>query len=598
VNPWAAPTLDRAERWLAGRRALVLLALLSLAALVRFAYFVELSDSPYLRQHVWDQTDMHFFDEWGRRLAAGDWIGRAPFHPRHTWQLDLARAELAARPELAASLGARAGEPDAAAGALVDRWYGGAAYHQEPLYPWLVGLTYAVLGPDVRFVFAWQLVVGALATGLVYLVARRAFGDLVGALAGVLALLCGTLVYYEMLLLRESLLVATSLLLVLWLTPAGRPHGTRFFFGLGVASGLALLLKTSLALWLVPALAVRCSVGRRDVREAASRFAAALAGVALALAPVVARNVTVGTPALALSGVGAMTYVNANAEDFPGDVGAFVSRHAGPILTDAGGRFLPSAIAALRTHPGPGSYARQLGRKLAAVCHWYEIPNNANFYAYRMAAPVLGLPVTFLVVAPPAVIGLFFGWRRPFAWPLCLMVCGNVATMLVFYPLSRFRAPLLAGLLPFASLAIVGVVDLAATGRRVQAVLVALAVAAVGLWVGRPLLPGRSLLRAVDCQVPLALVYAPAYRDAAARGEWRSAAEVALRAVALEPPSVRRLGAGAPAATPDDRACALAFGGFFGLMADAFERAGEPRAAEIARRRADALAQAAGPAGR
>jgi 4-amino-4-deoxy-L-arabinose transferase-like glycosyltransferase len=599
VTSWAAPSLRRAERWLEARRALVLGVILGLSALVRVVYFVQLSAGPYVLQHRWDQSDMSFFDEWGRRLAAGDWLGRSPLHPRHAWQLDLARKELATRPGLAAALGERPGaSPDAAAAALVDRWYGGTTYHQEPLYAWLVGLTYAVLGPDVRHVFAWQLVVGVLANGLVYLVARRAFSDLVGAVAGVLALLCGTLVYYEMLLLRESLLVAASLLLVYWLLPAGRPRPPAFFLGLGAAGGLALLLKTSLALWLLPALAVRCLAGRRDAREAATRAAAVVLGAALVLLPVAARNVVVGAPPLALSGVGAMTFVNANAEDFPGDVGAFVSRHAGAILTDADGRLFPSALAALRTHPSVGSYARQLARKLGAVFHWYEIPNNANFYVYRAAAPVLGLPVTFLVVAPLALAGLVLGRRRAGAWPLHLMVTGNVATMLAFYPLSRFRAPLLAGLLPFAALALVRVVDFAAAGRRLRAALVVLAVAALGAWIGRPLPPGRSLVRAADCQVPLVFVYGPAYRDAAERGEWRSAAALALRAVENEPAAVRRLGPG-KAATDDDRGCALALAELYSLAGDALDRDGEPRAAALARRRADELAAAAGaPAAR
>jgi hypothetical protein len=597
VIGWSAPALVRAERWLEARRGLVLAVLLALSALARVVYFVQLSAGPHVHQHRWDQSDMHFFDEWGRRLAGGDWLGREPLHPRHAWQLELARAQLAARPGLAAALGSRPGEPaDAAAAALVDRWYGGTTYHQEPLYAWLVGLTYAALGPDVRFVLAWQLVIGVLANALVWLVARRIFGGLVAALAGGLALLCGTLLYFEMQLLRESLLVASSLLLVWLLTPTPRPPRPAFCFGLGAAGALALLLKTSLALWLLPALAVRGLAGRRDGRDAVTRAAAVALGAALVFAPVLARNVAVGAPPLGLSGVGAMTFVNANAGDFPGDAGAFISRHAGAILTDADGRLLPAARAALRTHAGVGTYARQLARKLGAVLHWYEIPNNANFYAYRQSAPILALPVTFLVVAPPALVGLVLARRRAGAWPLYLMVAGNVATMLVFYPLSRFRAPLLAGLVPFAAFALVAVVDLAASGRRARAALAALAAAALGLWIGRPLPAGRSLVRAADCQVPFVFVYEPEYREAAARGEWRAAAAVALRALEREPESVRRLRPGITAPTDDDRGCALAYAGFYGLAGAALERAGEPRAAQIARQRAEELSAAAAAA--
>ena len=586
--------LERVERRLAGRRGAVLAVVLLLSAAARAAYFVELSASPYVAQHLWDQTDMSFFDEWGARLAAGDWLGRAALHPRHAWQLELARAELAARPALSEALGAKPGEPpESAAPALVDRWYGGATYHQEPLYPWLVGLTYAAAGRDVRHVFAWQLLVGVLANALVWLAARRAFGDLAAAVAAFLAVLCGTLLYFEMQLLRESLLVAASLLLAFWL--AAPPRGARGEAALGAAAALAFLLKTSLALWLLPALALRALADRRGARQALARAAATALGAVIVLAPVVARNVAVGAPPLALSGVGAMTFVNANAEDFPGDVGAFVSRHAGRIVTDADGGLLPSAVAALRTHPGPASYLGQLGRKLAAVFHWYEIPNNANFYAYRAAAPILALPVTFLVVAPPGLVGLVLALRHRPAWPLALVAAGNVAAMLVFYPLSRFRAPLLAALIPFAAFALVSVVRLAASGRRAAAVTAVLATVLLGAWVGRPLPAGRSLLRASDCQVPFALVYGPRYRAAAEAGRWSEAAGVALRALEREPEAVRSLRPGVLAATDDDRGCAGAYAEFYGLAADALAAAGEPRAAALARRRADELAAAASP---
>jgi hypothetical protein len=239
---------------------------------------------------------------------------------------------------------------------------------------------------------------------------------------------------------------------------------------------------------------------------------------------------------------------------------------------------------------------RQVGRKLAAVFHWYEIPNNANFYAYRLSAPILALPVSFLVVASLALVGLVLAPRAGPAWPLYLMVAGQIATMLVFYPISRFRAPLLAGLLPFAAFAVVRVVDLASAGRRTRAGLAVIVAAALAAWIGRPLPAGRSLLRAADCKVPFVFVHGPAYRDAADRGDWRAAAGIAMRALEREPDAVRRLGPGVLAPTEDDRGCALAFAGFYGLAGQALDHAGEPRAAALARRRSDELSAAALPA--
>ena len=49
----------------------------------------------------------------------------------------------------------------------------------------------------------------------------------------------------------------------------------------------------------------------------------------------------------------------------------------------------PAAASAVGGSKAPVKLS-DVGRKLAAVFHWYEIPNNANFYAYRAAAPTRG----------------------------------------------------------------------------------------------------------------------------------------------------------------------------------------------------------------
>jgi len=61
----------------------------------------------------------------------------------------------------------------------------------------LVGLTYWLGGPDPRWIFAWQMLLGMASNLLVYLVTRRCFGDLAATLAGFMAALCGVALYFE-----------------------------------------------------------------------------------------------------------------------------------------------------------------------------------------------------------------------------------------------------------------------------------------------------------------------------------------------------------------------------------------------------------------
>ena len=59
------------------------------------------------------------------------------------------------------------------------------------------------------------------------------------------------------------------------------------------------------------------------------------------------------------------------------------------VLGQAGPHMWPAMVLTLRTHPGPGSVAGLLVDKLNWIGHWYEIPNNTNYYYYARRAPIL-----------------------------------------------------------------------------------------------------------------------------------------------------------------------------------------------------------------
>ena len=63
-------------------------------------------------------------------------------------------------------------DPDAL---LWSRWTGSPQFYQDPLYAYLIGLTYRVIGDDVRFVFAWQMGLGVMSTVLIWLLGAPVF---------------------------------------------------------------------------------------------------------------------------------------------------------------------------------------------------------------------------------------------------------------------------------------------------------------------------------------------------------------------------------------------------------------------------------------
>lgn len=539
------------EARLSAHRGMVITLVVVMSVLLRVVYLAQATGGPLLDLHRSPASDMHFNHVFASTLSAGDWGLARPLHPLHPWHEALAAQHFAKHPGAEAAL--RAAAPASLAAApparlLWNRWYGETTFHQEPLYAYLLAVTYGLFGVSVLPMLWLQLAVGVAGNVLVYEIARRSFGERAGVLAAAFAVLSGPMLYYELLLLRDSLVAVLGLALVAATQRAiDRPSLGRWLSA-GAAFGAGIGLKSSLALlWLAVVVGVAASSrGRRSVLRPA--LIGLAAGVAIFLAPIVLRNAVVGAPLLAFSSVGTVTFVAANTADYGSESGVFgdffVSpRYAAAILGASDGRMWPAVVETLRTHEGPWSYVRQLVRKLGAILWWYEIPNNTNFYYFALHAPVLRfLPVTFLVVGPLAGIGLVLGapgFRR--SWPLYALVGTTLLVMLGFGVFSRLRLPLVPALLPFAALTIVRASDWAME-RRLAPVLGVVAVwIALTAFTARPLPEGQPLIRPSDYSAAYVAGYGPAVDAAYERGNPCAAADVYAGSLDLEPQEVRRL---------------------------------------------------------
>jgi len=389
----------------------------------------------------------------------------------------------------------------------------------------------------VRFVFGWQMGLGVMSTTLIWLLARRFFGDVVAACAGLLAVLCGPLMYYELFLLRESTIVFAGLGIV-WLADRALTRGSwAWFVLLGVSLGLACLLKSSLVL-LGGAVALGIVLhfaGRwRELRVPA---AATLAGVAMAVAPLAARNMAVGAPPLALAGSGGLTFLISNDVTYDPEAGFNIDEpRLAELMGESGGGLLPAAKMLLGAHTFPG-YAKLLLKKWDRAWHWVEMPNNENFYYTHVRAPVLAwLPVTFWLLAPAALVGLVLSAGRiSRVWPLYILAVCSVAPLLVFYTLGRFRVALMAAVIPFAAFAFVELLRSAADRKYLRVGMMAVSLVIVGSWTGRPL-PNRTLIASSYWLGPFYARYEAEARAALKAGDPARAASAYLGFFQYEPP--------------------------------------------------------------
>ncbi|MBK7643038.1 MAG: glycosyltransferase family 39 protein [Planctomycetes bacterium] len=549
--------IEAVDEWLRARRVAVGLLIVLGALTLRLSVYFELRGGPCLLQHRWVESDMHFFDEWAKGLAAGDWLNRAAPHPTLDWRRTIAGRYFREYPDDPWTREAAAA-PDPAA-AIWNRWYGPGVFHQEPLYPYAIAVTYALAGPDPRFVFAWQMLLGVLSGLLVWRIGSRALGETGGLAAAVLFLGCAPILMYEFLLLRTALITFESVLL-LWLAlRACESRAPGRWCALGLVFGLALLTNSTFVL-VAPLLALAYAWRERAAwKPALSRFTLFAGSALLALSPAFVRNAIVGAPLTSTSSVGALAFVCANTADFEPQAGFVAdSRYLTGILHESRDKLSAVVAPTLATHSGVGSWLRQLGSKFRWTWSWYEMPNNENLYVLGSYSRALRwLPFGFGIVAPLAVLGLLLGLRRFVALaPLYALAFAAFTPLVSFYVLSRFRAPWIALLVPFAALALLECACALRTRAWTKLGPCALVLLVAGWFVNQPLPRGMPRIRPADWSAPFRTWYVPEAQAALEAKDWTRAAALLEEAVAHQPPFVAQLGhaAGQRLPRPDERA--------------------------------------------
>ncbi len=424
----AAPPVggDAARPAVRPLRSIVLLGLA-----VRLAHLAFVAHTPFLDlHHTFAESDMAMFDGWARRIAAGDVLGRETYHPLYQWQLDAAPAE------------------------SWTRWYGAApTFYKAPFYPYLMALAYATLGDPVLVVAILQILASTIGIVLLHRVTARLFGETAAGLAALGFALYGPAIHYDVILLRGPWIVLTALLVTWRLLELRDRPGRRAALLLGLAMGAGLVVNEGFAT-LIPLVALVTLLWLPDPRRWLEPLAAMGAGMGLVLAPVVARNVVVGAPPLALAVTGSTVYTIFNAA---GDSPYFFEIHPRvflPILERTGGAMLATAVACLRSFGSVGAVAAFYWRKSLGLVVPYENADNANYYYACLRSPVLAVLPAYGVLFPLAAVGLGLALRRARdLLALAPVIASVVAALLLTLPLSRYRVVLAVFLLPLAGLA-------------------------------------------------------------------------------------------------------------------------------------------------
>jgi tetratricopeptide (TPR) repeat protein len=416
------------------REHLFLLAILALALVVRFTHFLTIAGTAFPKfPLVFDQSDLNTYWEWAQAIRAGDWLGRATYHPAFDWMKAIAPQE------------------------VWYRWWGGEGiFQQAPLYAYGVAALLTVSRGSLEFVTVMQLVLGAFQPLVMFWLGRRLFDSRVGLVAAALTTVYGPFIFYQSVLLRDWLPPILEPLVLVALLRA-RARGRLVDWGLaGAALGLALVAKETLQLF-VPLAFLWLALEHRDAKQrVATSCAAVFVGLLLVLSPLVARNALVGAPPFAFSNRAAEGLIEGNAADgFP--IGLTDPPSMKGILERSDGRLEGVIREILGTYHGDWlKLARLELFKLRAVADPLEVPNNVDFYYGRQISPTLRLTLTYGTILPLGLTGFLLSlqiWRRHLL--LILYALSTLTGLMSTIILARFRMVLVTILIVYAAVGLV-----------------------------------------------------------------------------------------------------------------------------------------------
>ncbi len=452
-------------------------AIFFLALAVRVLHVWQLRVSPFFNVLIGDARG---YDEWARRLAGGDWIGSDVFY-------------------------------------------------QAPLYPYFLGVVYALGGHNLLAVRLVQAVIGSLACSALAYAGWRLFSRRVGLLAGVVLALYPAAIFFDALIQKSvfDMFFTCVALALIGALVAGthRPRLSWFLLGVTVAAlsltrENALVLAAVLIVWALTRSsgALPTRDWRRQQPVSLAPVAMLLAGMAVTFAPVVARNAAVsGGFYLTTSQFGSNFFIGNN----PLADGTYMSLRSGrgdpeferkdatDLAEAALGRaltprevsdyWLKRSMSFIRAQPGV--WLKLMARKTALLVNTSEMLDTESQESHAEYSAVLALTSTigrYGVLVPLALFGAFVVWpRRSELSILYVLLVTYAASVIVFFVMARYRHPLLPLLTLFASAGVLGGRQFLHVASRYHR-LAALAAVLVAIVVtNRPML-SSTLMRAIS----------------------------------------------------------------------------------------------------
>lgn len=347
-------------------------------------------------------------------------------------------------------------------------WLGNEVFFLGPFYAYFLGIIYAIFTNKILAVQIIQAILSGAGAVFLYLVTRKISNHRNAVIAAIFYIFSGILIFYTGTLLYVETNIFFSLWLAYLLLQIQDNFSVKRLVLTGIVFGLLIIIRPEfiiLLLLLIPYFIVK--VKAKPVLQYLLLLIFTLAIVSI----IPLRNYKVGkdfVPFTAHSGVNFYygnnpqtdgtwrpTYPLQQTPDITIEQLKYSSQRIDGNLikpSEASNYWLKKGLAFIKENPV--RYLKLLSRKLLLFINGYEIPSNYYFYQTRDDALILKIAfISFALILPCAILGIGLSLKK---WKEYYLIYAFTfiyfISSLVFYVLSRLRAPVIPFLIIFAVL--------------------------------------------------------------------------------------------------------------------------------------------------
>ena len=429
-------------------------------------------------------------------------------------------------------------------------FWGSDVFFLRPLYPYFLAILYSIFGQHVLPVQLFQVLLATVSCFLLYDTTRRIFGKRPAVFASLGFALTGILVFYTGALLYVEVTVFLSLLFLWLILVAG--NRLWLWIAAGVSFGLLVICRPE-TLLVLPFLLIWLSKkslvpGPSSLVRRRGLAAMTIAAMAVIVSVPIRNYIVARDPVLftAHSGIN-FYYGNNPAADGTWQPTAELQRGPGfsheqlkrvsrtidgqeVSWSVASAYWLGKGLHFITTQPP--AWFKLFGRKFLLFFSNYEVPND--YYPETARATSLPLKLAFVnlgLMLALGLVGMVWAWpKRGQILPACLFVAAYLVSALLFYVLSRLRAPVLPFLLMFAGYGLNELVD-ALRQRRTARAVIGIAVSAA-VYVGSGLTPVNKQSYSAQAWTQTGNIYLNQHKVGPATDAFRQALAAQLSAYA------------------------------------------------------------------